>query len=84
MILTGVILLCFVQFNDFKITLKNAPFIASFVILTFYYLFYFSISSFKLIGESFLLFLVPLLSYYLYQIDLFTKNRKKIQTQYTD
>lgn len=82
MILTGVILLCFVQFNDFKITLKNAPFIASFVILTFYYLFYFSISSFKLIGESFLLFLAPLLSYYLYQIDLFTKNRKKIQFAY--
>ncbi|WP_428230736.1 O-antigen ligase family protein [Flavobacterium sp.] len=82
MILAGILLLCLAKFSDFKITLKNTPFIASFLILTFYYLFYFSTSTFKLIGESFLLFLAPLFSLYLYRIDLFIKNRKKIQLTY--
>lgn len=83
MILTGATLLSLAKSNDFKITLKNAPFIASFLILTFYYLFYFSNTSFKLIGESFLLFIAPLFSYYLYQTGLFIKNRKKIQFAYS-
>lgn len=82
MILTGLLLLFITKFSDFKINFKNAPFIASFIILTFYYLLYFSKSSFKLIGESFLLFIVPLFSYYLYQIDSFIKIRKKIQFAY--
>lgn len=83
MILTGLLLLSLAKFNDLKVTSKNTPFIASFFILTFYYLFYFSSSSLKLIGESFLLFLAPLFSYYLYQTDSFIRNRKKIQLAYS-
>lgn len=82
MILTGLLLLSLAKFSDLKISPKNTSFIASFLILTFYYLLYFSSSSLKLIGESFLLFLAPLFSYYLYQTDSFIKNRKKIQLAY--
>ncbi|TDX13506.1 O-antigen ligase family protein [Flavobacterium sp. S87F.05.LMB.W.Kidney.N] len=83
MILSGLFLLFLVRFRDFKVIPKNAPFIASFFILAFYYLFYFSNHTFKLIGESFLLFIAPLFSYYLYRIDSFTKNIKKIQFAYS-
>ncbi|REG98927.1 O-antigen ligase family protein [Flavobacterium aquicola] len=83
MILTGLQLLSLTKFSDLKITAKNVPFIGSFFILTFYYLFYFGSSSLKLIGESFLLFLAPLWSYYLYQIDSFIRHRKRIQLAYS-
>jgi O-antigen ligase len=82
MILTCLLLLALSKFSELKITRKNVPFIACFLILTFYYLFYFGSKSFKLIGESFLLFLAPLFSYYLHQSDLFIKNIKKIQLTY--
>ncbi|MWB93802.1 hypothetical protein GON26_05480 [Flavobacterium sp. GA093] len=82
MIVTGLLLLSLAKFKDLKIKFKNAPFIASFLVLSFYCLFYFGSSSFKLIGESFLLFLGPLLSYYLYKTDSFIQNRKKIQFAY--
>lgn len=82
MIITALLLLSLAKFKDLKITSKNTPFIASFLIVVFYYLFYFSSSTFKLIGEAFLLFLAPLFSYYLYQTESFVKNIKKIQFAY--
>lgn len=82
MILMSLLLLSIVKFRDFKCTYKNAPFIGSFAIATFYYLFYFNSPSLKLIGESFLLFIAPLFSYYLYETDAFIKNKQRIQFAY--
>jgi len=57
---------------------KEWPFIACFAILSFYFLLYFSNKSFKLIGDSFLLFIVPLFSKYLYTQPYYLKNKNKI------
>jgi len=82
MIVTALLLLRLGKFQDFRISKKNTPFLLCFIILTFYYLFYFSSKSLKLVGESLLLFVIPLFSFYLYQIDSFVKNLKNIQFAY--
>ncbi|MDQ6528583.1 O-antigen ligase family protein [Flavobacterium sp. LHD-85] len=83
MIVTALLLISFTTFEDFKISKKNAPFLLSFFILAFYYTLFFSSKSLKLIAESLLLFVIPLLSIYLYQLETFTKDLKKIQFAYS-
>ncbi|MBO9582985.1 MAG: O-antigen ligase family protein [Flavobacterium sp.] len=83
MIITALLLISFSRFEDFKISKKNVPFLFSFVILAFYYTLFFSSKSLKLIGESLLLFVIPLLSAYLYQTEIFIKDLKKIQFAYS-
>ncbi len=82
MIATALLLLSFAKLRDFKISKKNAPFLFSFVILAFYYTLFFSSKSIKLIAESLLLFVIPLLSVYLYQVKTFAKDLKQIQFAY--
>lgn len=82
MILTAFLLLSFSKFEDFKISKKNAPFFLSFILLSFYYTFYFSSKSLKLIGENLLLFVIPLFSYYLYRTESFIRNLQNIQFAY--
>lgn len=83
MIATALLLLSFAKLKDFKISKKNAPFVFSFVILAFYYTLFFSSKSVKLIAESLLLFVIPLLSVYLYLVETFSKDLKKIQFAYS-
>jgi O-antigen ligase len=82
LILTAFLLLTISNPKDFSFTKKNTPFIATFLVLTFYFLFYYSNKSLNLIGESFVLFIIPLFSYYLYQIEAFLKNKEKILFTY--
>ncbi|MFD2942298.1 O-antigen ligase family protein [Flavobacterium notoginsengisoli] len=83
MIVTALLLISFAKFEDFKISRKNASFLFSFIILAFYYILFYSSKSFKLIAESLLLFVIPLLSVYLYKIETFSKDLKKIQFAYS-
>ncbi|MFB9078104.1 O-antigen ligase family protein [Flavobacterium procerum] len=83
MMVTALLLISFAKYEDFKVSKKNAPFLFSFVILAFYYTLFFSSKSFKLIAESLLLFVIPLLSIYLYQAKSFSKDLKKIQFAYS-
>jgi O-antigen ligase len=82
LILTAFLLLTISNPKDFSFTKKNTPFIATFLVLSFYFLFYYSNKSLNLIGESFVLFIIPLFSYYLYQIEAFLKNKEKILFTY--
>lgn len=83
MIVTALLLISFAKIKDFRISKKNVPFLLSFVVLAFYYTLFFSSKSLKFIGEGLLLFVIPLLSFYLYQTDSFVKNLKNIQFSYS-
>lgn len=74
MITACLILLALVPFKSLKLNKRVLPFILCFVILTVYFLFYYSSKSFKLIGDSFLIFIFPLLGIYAYRSDSFKKN----------
>lgn len=82
MIAACLVLLAAVPFKDLKLNKKALPFIMCFFILTFYFLFYFSSKSFKFIGESFLLFIFPLLSIYAYRFTSFKKNLPNVMLTY--
>jgi len=61
---------------------KKLPFILSFLILLGFNLFYYNNKSLQTIANSFLLFIVPLFSTYLYESDFFIKNKQSILLTY--
>lgn len=59
-------------------TADKLPFALSFLIILIYNLIYYHSKSIQLITNSFLIFIVPLFSVYLYESSIFTKNRQTI------
>ncbi|MCC9062468.1 O-antigen ligase family protein [Flavobacterium piscisymbiosum] len=63
-------------------SIKKVPFLLSFFVLLCFNLFYFNNKSIQVIANSFLLFIVPLFSSFLYESDFFIKNKQRILLTY--
>lgn len=63
-------------------SIQTVPFILVFFILLGFNLFYFNSKSVQTIANSFLLFIVPLFSSFLYESDFFKKHKEKIIFSY--
>jgi O-antigen ligase len=81
-VIAGVLLFWQVPYKQLSLNKKAIPFIACFSILTFYFLFYFHNKSLKHIGDSFIIFILPLAGIYLSLLDSFKVHRPKIMLAY--
>jgi len=82
LILACLVFLPIVPYSNLKISRKVLPFIFSFVVLSFYLLYYYHSKSPNMISEAFLIFIFPLLSIYVIQTEPFKKNLHKIMLAY--
>lgn len=64
------------------LSIKTAPFILSFIILLGFNLFYYNSKSLQVIANSFLIFIVPLFSRFLYESSFFQQQKEKILLTY--
>lgn len=82
LIITGLLVTIIAIYDKHTFTKKSIPFILCFTIITIIYFLFFSKKSFSVIGESFILFIVPLFIVHLYKLELFSKYKVKIMLTY--
>lgn len=73
------------QYNSKKrlLSIKTVPFVLSFFILLGFNLFYYNSKSLQVIANSFLIFIVPLFSTFLYDSSFFKQQQEKILLVYS-
>lgn len=82
MAITSLFLLLQYRSEKSFFSIKKIPFLLSFFILLCFNLFYFNNKSIQAIANSFLLFIVPLFSSFLYESNFFIKNKQRILLTY--
>lgn len=82
MAITSLFLLLQYRSEKSFFSIKKIPFLLSFFILLCLNLFYFNNKSIQAIANSFLLFIVPLFSSFLYESNFFIKNKQRILLTY--
>lgn len=84
-IMSAASLFLLLQYNSKKhfLSIKTVPFLLSFFVLLAFNIFYYNSKSLQIIANSFLIFIIPLFSTFLYDSPFFKQQKEKILLVYS-